>query len=64
MSLASKNARWVSRAQALKLLELPSKAFSALVKTGKIRTRRVASNRRYWREDVERLAQPQEELQT
>jgi hypothetical protein len=50
--------RWLTRAECMARLECGEKAFQMMVADGLIHRRTVPGTRRYWREDVERLASP------
>lgn len=49
---------WLTRAEAMSRLECTHKAITLMVEQGLIRRRQVPGHRRYWREDVERIAAP------
>jgi hypothetical protein len=48
---------WITKPEALKILQVSAFTFRGLVLGGRIR-QRDHGRRRYWREDVERLASP------
>lgn len=49
---------WLTRRECVALLQCSQSAFWRLVADGRIRKRDITTLRRYWREDVERLAAP------
>jgi hypothetical protein len=57
MQLETRRETWVSRSEAAAILQCSLTTFIGLVNEGRIRTRDFG-HRRYWREDVERLAAP------
>lgn len=54
--IASKNT-WLTRVEAIEILQVSPFTFVGLVKEGRIR-KRDTGRRRYWREDIERIAAP------
>lgn len=57
MSVDTKKSEWVSRSEALRILECSRTLFLRLIDEGAIRCRDMG-HKRYWREDVERLSAP------
>jgi hypothetical protein len=49
---------WLTRQECLRLLECTQPSFTEIVSRGLVRRRDVPGHRKYWREDVERLASP------
>jgi hypothetical protein len=49
---------WLTARECVELLQCTPYSFFTMVKAGQIRKRDMPGYRRYWREDVERLAAP------
>jgi hypothetical protein len=56
--VASATLNWLTRDECVATLQCSLSAFRRMVLKGHITDRKVGGRRRYWREDVERIAAP------
>lgn len=49
---------WLTREECLTKIQCSPSAFQRMVVAGHVRDRKAGGRRRYWREDVERIAAP------